>query len=44
VRILFVGGESLLTANVHEELGKFHLEEQDLESSFYYLSQCYEIR
>ena len=31
IRIVFIGNDSTPTSNVHEELGKFHLEEQGYE-------------
>ena len=39
-----IGVESLPAAAVHEELGKFFLEEENFSESYMHLKRCYHIR
>ena len=39
-----IGVYSLPAAAVHEELGKFYLEEENFQESYNNLKQCYQIR
>jgi len=44
IRSRYVGGDSLSTANVQEEMGKFYLELGMFEESYKYLRDCFETR
>jgi tetratricopeptide (TPR) repeat protein len=39
-----IGIQSLPTANVHEELGKFYIEQEDYQASYTQFKSCYDIR
>lgn len=39
-----MGLDSLPTANIHEEFGKFYLEQERYKVSYEHLKKCYDIR
>lgn len=44
IRQEVIGDQSLPTASVHEELGKFFLEEEKFQESYQHFKLCYSIR